>query len=382
MKLLIVVSGFLPAKNYGGPVVSMTNFIKLLGKDIKCYIVTRNKEFGTEKKLENIKKGWNKVLNSNVTYLDDNNLTYKSFNNIIEEIKPNLIYINSIFSYKMLIPILKISKSKNIPILLAPRGELCKNAFNMNFFKKIKKKIYLPFYKFKARKCNIFYQSTSEEETNSIIQLLGVKRNKIFELSNIPTISSVEVVNRKKEKGFLNAVFISRIHPKKNLHFLIECLSEVKGTVKLDIYGPKEDKEYWKKIEDIIKKLSDNIHVKYCKNLDHEEIISTMSKYDCFLFYTLSENYGHVIAEAINALCVPVLSNTTPWNDLKETNSGFISNLENKIECIDNIQKIIDMNQNEYDKYIDNLKKYRKKKFNVDGIKQDYYDMIKKIIMN
>lgn len=377
MRLLIVISGFYPAKNYGGPVVSIENFTNLLGKDCECYIVTRDCEFGTNEKIKGIKKGWNIFFNAKVLYVDKKRFNSLLFNNITKKIKPDLIYLNSFFSYNILLPFIKISKRCDIPILLAPRGELCKNAFNM---KKNKKFIYSKILKMILKNKRIFYQSTSVEETNAIKRILGVKDSKIFALPNVPTVYSADIDKKRKRSGSLNAIFVSRIHPKKNLLFVIECLKEVSGNVNFDIFGPKEDAEYWNKIKKIIASLPDNIRVRYCGNLDHEEIIPVMSKYECLLFYTLSENYGHVIAEAVNALCVPVISDMTPWSDIEDFGAGFVSELENKGKCIDNIQKLIDMDNRQYSLCIKNLIKYKHNKINIGSIRDKYLDCINRIL--
>nr|MCR5673962.1 hypothetical protein [Lachnospiraceae bacterium] len=46
--------------------------------------------------------------------------------------------------------------------------------------------------------------------------------------------------------------------------------------------------------------------------------------HDAFLFPTLGENYGHVIAESLAAGCIPVISDTTPWIDLEEKGCGYV----------------------------------------------------------
>ncbi|MCC7051520.1 MAG: glycosyltransferase, partial [Bacteroidia bacterium] len=47
-----------------------------------------------------------------------------------------------------------------------------------------------------------------------------------------------------------------------------------------------------------------------------------LSNYQIFFFPTLHENFGHVISEALIAGCYILLSNHTPWNDLKEFKAG------------------------------------------------------------
>ena len=87
MKILIIISGFYPAKNYGGPAVSVKNFTNLLGKDYKCYILTRDCEFGTNEKLRGVKKGWNDIFNAKVMYVDRKEFKGSFFKDIVEKNK-------------------------------------------------------------------------------------------------------------------------------------------------------------------------------------------------------------------------------------------------------------------------------------------------------
>lgn len=375
MKILILLGGFFPAKNYGGPPVSISNLCNLLKGEYEFYIVTRNREFKTNELLQGIEKGWNNNYNAQILYLDPNEFNAVKFNEVLQEIKPDLIYLNSLFSHKILIPFLKLSKKNNIPLLIAPRGELCANAFK----KKYKKIPYILLIKMLINKNITYFQSTSNEEENAIMKYLKIKEKKIFQIDNIPSIGENNNVELVKNKGEMKSVFLSRIHPKKNLLFLIKCLSRIKGNVSLDIYGPIEDKEYWENVKEEIRKLPSNIKVKYLGNVEHEQVIETFKQYHTFLFYTLSENYGHVIVEAINASCVPIISDQTPWSDLVDYNAGAVSNINNIQECVNNIQTFVDYDNEEYKKILENLKIYKNKKINFDSIKEKYLLMFDKI---
>ena len=46
----------------------------------------------------------------------------------------------------------------------------------------------------------------------------------------------------------LKLVFLSRIHPIKNLEFIIKLLNQLAIKYKLDIYGGIDDHEYYEKI--------------------------------------------------------------------------------------------------------------------------------------
>lgn len=253
MKILIVMGGYFPGKNYGGPPVSTDNFCTLMENN-DCYIVTKNHDLGSKKKYLNIKKGWNDRGNCKVLYLSDNEYGYKRFEKVIEEIKPNVIYLQSLFQ-NCIIPCLKLSKKYSIPVLLALRGELCKGAFK----KKYKKIPYIYYLRMLDLLSNVDYQSTSDEETMAIKKYMAVDSNKIHHITNVPSIPAQNYIHKEKIKGRINIVFLSRIHPKKNLKGALSFLKNLNGEVIFDIYGPIEDKKYWEECKNVGNSFKDNI---------------------------------------------------------------------------------------------------------------------------
>lgn len=240
MKILIIMSGFFPGKKYGGPPVSIDNFCSLMS-DHECYIVTHDHDLFETEKFADIHDGWNDRGNCKVLYLNDKEYGKVRFEKIIKEIHPDVIYLQGLFQGCVL-PCLQLAKKHRIKVLLAPRGELCSGALNIKKWKKIPY-IYgirtLGFVK------GIHFQSTSDEETEAIAKWMKVSDDSIHRLDNIPSIPSREYPRRKKIAGEGRFVFLSRIHPKKNLLSAIKYFHNVEGKAIFDIYGSIEDEGYW-----------------------------------------------------------------------------------------------------------------------------------------
>lgn len=375
MKILIVTEGFFPGKKYGGPPVSVNNFCSLMD-NYDCYIITHNHDLGEKKQYDNIVSGWNDRGNSKVLYLGDNEYISSRFEEIICEVKPDIIYLQSLFQTCVL-PCLTLAKKYGTKVLLAPRGELCAGAFR----KKYKKLPYI--YLLKVLRClrSVFYQSTSDEETKAIKKYLGADEKRIFGLTNIPSVpqprsESFEYVQKKA--GEARLVFLSRIHPKKNLIQAIKCLKNINGNIIFDIYGSLEDEGYWKICQKEISNLPENIIVNYCGLVSHAEVHGIFSTYDAFLFPTFSENYGHVIIEALTAGCPVIISDRTPWNDLEESKAGFVCTLENPDSFGRAVQIITDSDTDAYRK---NAELYAKKKMRLDCLKQEYQKAFNDIVL-
>lgn len=372
MKILIVLAGYFPAQKYGGPPVSISNFCNLMKSYLECYIVTSNHENGSQQPLDGVGSEWQTQGNAHILYLKEHEMELKRYQEILEMVRPEWIYLNSIFDMKRTWPFLKLALQKNIRILMAPRGELCKNAFK----KKYKKIPYIYALRKYWNNSLLRYQATSTEENMMIEKILRVSSDKIHMIDNIPTIPDSIRICCNKEQGKLSLVFLSRIHPKKNLIFALECLCKIHGNVKLDIYGPIEDANYWNLCHAYIENMPKNILVKYCGIVDHADIQNVLRKYEAFFFPTLSENYGHVIAEALFAGLPIIISDQTPWSSVNAYNAGWAISLNNQEEFIQCLQQMVDCGKNVFEKMSLNSINFVKKQVDLDKIQNAYKEIL------
>lgn len=376
MKILIIMDGFFPGKKFGGPPVSVDNFCSLL-KEYECYIITHNHDKSDKVVYKDIDScTWIKRDNCSIMYLPDQKYTKKEFDHIICKINPDLIYLQGLFQ-QCVLPCLQLAKKYKKKVLLAPRGELCAGAFK----KKYKKIPYIWFLRLTGIISKISYQSTSEEETQAIVKYLGAHSSRVYFLTNIPSIPKKEYLREKKKKDKARFVFLSRIHSKKNLISAIQYLQAVDGEVFFDIYGPIEENEYWNECQKEIKKLPSNIKVNYCGLVSHDEVHNVFSKYDAFIFPTLSENYGHVIAESL-IVGTPVIlgKGATPWDDINEK-AGFISDLNNAPDFVEYLNKIVKMDEEDYRKVTMSVLKYIEEHLKITELKRAYLSAIEGIIL-
>lgn len=377
MKILIVMGGFFPGKEYGGPPVSVDNFCSLM-KEHSCYIVTRNHDLLSTTPYSNINKGWNDRGNCKVLYLSERNYNKGAFERIIIKIKPDVIYLQSIFQ-RCVLPCLQIAKKYNLKVLLAPRGELCAGALNI---KKYKKLSYIKLLCFMNLTNNVYYQSTSEEETAAINELLNCPINRIYRLDNIPSIPTKKHQRNEKVAGKGRFIFLARIHPKKNLLSAIKYFNHVESEVVFDIYGSIEDEAYWQECQTVIKGLPKNIKCTYKGNVPHDQVHEVFSRYDAFVFPTLSENYGHVIVESlIVGTPVIVSKGTTPWDEI-EAHGGFSILLSDSDKWSSTIEKISSMDGKEFKKLTLHIMSFINEKLSISRIGQQYNDMLSSVTSN
>jgi len=333
-RILFFSDYYLPGYKAGG-MRAIVNITERLQEEFEFYVITRNYDGRDDKTYYNDVKTneWNRLKNEKVFYLSRVNLTPWKIRRLIQEVKPHVIYTNSYFS-TFTINIVFLRKLRlidnKIPLIIAPEGELLSGALKL---KKFKKQIYLRIASFIGLYDDIIWRMSSEAEKNESLPYIG-KRPMIMIAPNMPPkiiLSEFDPeVKPTKNIGSAKFVFLSRVHPTKNLMFLIEIIKEIDSESILDIYGPLSDKSY---AENCLKASEEarTFKVNFKGEIKHSEVAKALSNYHFFLLPTLGENFGHVIVEALAAGCPVIISDKTPWKGLSEKGIGWELPLEKEL---------------------------------------------------
>lgn len=374
-KILLNIDTYLPGFRGGGPVQSIKNFIELLSDDFDFYIFTVNHDFGVIQPYETVQTDrWNECYGAKIFYSSDKQKN-KNLYNILKGGEFSLVFLNSFFSTDTIkvILIYRFLRLK-IPITLMPRGELSKGALDI---KSTKKKIYIRIVKLTGFLKNIHYLATAQDEYEQVEKILATKKIKL--LSNIPNTEKNIIINTKEQK-ILKVVFLSRITEKKNLDYALKTLKLCQSEIRFDIYGTLEDKNYWNECKKIIKHLPSNISVSYRGELINEKVIETLAKYDLFYFPTKSENYGHVISEALQASIPVLISNRTPWLDLEEKKLGWVYDLSESSEFVNVLEGLAQLEKEEHNNFKEHIFKTFDVKSAAYEVSLKYKKVLKKLI--
>jgi len=365
-KVLVFAGYYFPSVKGGGAIQSLSNLINILIDKFDFYVLADDRDLGDEQHFNNIiTDEWIQVGKANVWYTNTKELTFSSLSKIINNLDYDVLYLNSFFSYNISMIIIILNKLNRIsrkPIILAPRGQFTQGALG---FKNIKKTVYITIAKVLGLYRDITWHATSEIEKSDIKAIFGnnvnikVAKNLTADYRNFKYDKIIE-----KNPGELKIVFVSRIHPMKNLMQAIALVRKVIGNVEFNIHGPIEDKSYWAECEKVISSLSANVKVVYKGVIDHDQIISMFKKHHVFLFPTLGENFGHVISEALIGGCPVIISDQTPWRGLKELNVGWDIALRDEEKFSKILQHCIDMSKEEYESLSMSAFEYGRKQSN------------------
>jgi glycosyltransferase involved in cell wall biosynthesis len=316
--ILIFIDWFLPGFKAGGPIQSIVNLVRNLEEDYDFYIVTSNIDLGeTEPYTDIVFNSWIRNGNHQVIYLDQKNQNFHKYRELLSEREYDCIYFNSMFSLNFTLkPLLLTYKFPKIKVILAPRGMLGKGALQI---KKRKKSFFLKLFKFSGIYRRITWHATTEPEASRIRIQFGLN-SRILIAPNLSAINSNDIPIKYKEEDDLNLYTLSRISSIKNLKGALEYLGNVnlRHKISFTIIGPIEEEQYWLECQEQIKKLPENIHVKHLGAIPNHLLKERLKDQHFMLLPTFHENYGHVIMESWQNGCPVIISDRTPWANLRK----------------------------------------------------------------
>lgn len=348
--ILISTGYYLPGHKGGGPVQSIANMVHQLSNEFEFRIVTPDRDFGDTTPYPDIEcLTWLPVGAAHVLYLPPGN-HIKDFRAAVASLpKVDLLYLNGFFHPKYtIVPLLlhKLRLLKNVPVIVAARGDFSPGIFNIKRYKK------LP-YTLLAR-AGRFYSSVTWHATSEL-EILDIRRwfGSSALVHSAPNItlasftSNSQGTRHSKKTGVLRVVFISRIMKKKNLLYAIERLKEVNAEIHFTICGPLEDDAYWELCKQALTSIPESMTFTYVGSLPHQETMDILREHDVFLLPTLGENFGHAIVEALAHGVPTVISDQTPWLGLEEAKAGYSLNLTNPTNFVNALEHFAAMSQDE-----------------------------------
>jgi glycosyltransferase involved in cell wall biosynthesis len=212
----------------------------------------------------------------------------------------------------------RMATRRSIPLVIHPRGMLEPWALA---YRPWKKKIALRLYLRRNLESAALFFATAEQELEQLRRLN--LRQPIAVIPNGVKVPSSSSDNKIGVPTVRNAVFMSRIHPKKGLINLIDAWACLRpGNWRLLLAGPDEDGHLNTVMRRIKAAELDRV-VQYVGVVDGQRKSAFLEGADLFILPSYSENFGLVIAEAL-ANGVPVITTTaTPWQSLERERSGW-----------------------------------------------------------
>ena len=362
---------FEPGFKAGGPIRSRVNFARNMKAEYRIFIFTGDRD------LHDVQPYAGIVVNAWIAFEPGIEIYYSSpemqtRKNIISQwaiVKPDYIYLNSMFSYRFtILPLLHSRKHPTVKVVLAPRGMLKPSALQ---FKRSKKKIFLSFFSLTGMQRHIRFHATDAVEMQEITRLFG-KNVSVSLAGNYPGYIPAYRTPPPKQPGELKMIFIGRIHPIKNLDFLLKRLPTIAGHITLTVVGGEEDKTYAAACREIATSFPERIKVIFAGETTNKNVSAFLAANHIFALPTSGENFGHALFEAL-AHGKPVLvSDQTPWRNLQQRKAGWDLPLSQPVSFENAIHQAVSFDATEMNEWSHSAWEYVREYVQQNNLKEAY----------
>ena len=311
--VLVAIDWYLPAYRAGGPIRSIANLVGALGLEMDFRIVCGNRDLGDTEDLPVSIGTWIPGDQATIQYLPQSDWTAPNWRRILEEVQPDRLYLNSLYSGPFSRLPWKVARSMGIPTTLAPRGMLGPGALSI---KPWRKKAWLMVQRLTGNYDAIHWHASTAQESQEIKRWfpkasINIALNLPVPFDPMP----LSTANGTDGQGTIHLLSVGRVHPIKNYALgvsLANALRRAGHEVRYRIVGPIEDQGE----ADKLRASADGIVLELMGATPPSAIRQHLGEADLVLVPSLNENYGHAVAEAIACGRPVVVSDQTVWSTL------------------------------------------------------------------
>jgi glycosyltransferase involved in cell wall biosynthesis len=356
-KVMVFSDWFAPGYKAGGPIQSLVNLTKNLDQ-LQFFVVTSDTDHHSTEPYEDVESNsWITFeRHIQVMYLTKDQINQGVFKNLLEEIQPSTVYLNSMFSPRFTLTPLMTLRSMDWKgtIAVAPRGMLKESALAEKAWKK---KLFLILARWRGYYKMVRWHATNEAEVLEIKKHFGNQVTAVI-ADNMPAIPQSNAPVSQKKAGELRLICVARISPEKGIEEALRFLMGVdwKGNLHIDFIGAKQNESFLRKCEVLASQLQ-GAHIQFLGEESPAQLELRWKEYDGMYLPTRGENFGHAIAESLNHGVPVLISNRTPWKNLGQLGVGWDLPLE--IEAFQPILKqLAAMDSEEHQQMCVNAWKY------------------------
>lgn len=298
-------------RSSGGVGSYMQLLSKELGKLVELHIITHQSK--NELQLENccvhyINRCWWKPRKVKRQFVD-----------IMKHVNPDLFHVNTCW-----FPIASYTAIWNynelqIPMVYSPHGMLEPWIIKRNYW--LKKLPALLLYQKKSLHFADVLHATAESEKSNLLKLNY--NPKIAVVANGIDVDTIEM--KKSWKRSHRVLFLSRVHVKKGIYFLIEAATILKkqfDNYVITIAG-EGNEAYVQELKEMTWKNGVEQIFDFAGGIYGDKKWDFFQKADLFVLPTHSENFGIVVAEALASGTPVITTKGTPWEDLETYHCGW-----------------------------------------------------------
>ena len=283
------------------------------------------------------------IENSQVHYISSSLFKgmKKEWLDLLQAIRPDVVHVNCCWMPGCAF-IQKWAQQVGYKVILTPHGMLEPWIIKRHYWTR-KIPALLLYQKNAVQKAD-YLHATAESEKENLLQL-GYN-NKVAVIANGVAVEEIQLKKSWERKKQI--LFLSRVHIKKGINFLIETVAALKEELqgyRIHIAGEGEE-AYINELKSLANQMGIANLIHFTGGVYGKQKWELFRNADVFILPTHSENFGIVVAEAL-ASGVPVITTKgTPWNELEKYNCGWWTNVGTKA-TIDALRNFLALSENE-----------------------------------
>lgn len=241
---------------------------------------------------------------------------------LLEEIRPDVVHVNCCW-LPQCAWVQRWAQQQGYKVVLTPHGMLEPWIIKHHYLTRKLPALWL--YQKRAVECADCLHATAKSERVNLLKL-GYN-TRIAVVAN--GIDVEQIALKTSWQRTKNILFLSRIHVKKGIEFLLEAVAALKAQLEdytIRIAGEGEA-SYIDQLRRKTRQLGIDHMIAFCGGVYGDEKWRLFRCADVFVLPTYSENFGIVVAEAL-ACGTPVITTIgTPWQDLEEMHCGWYTEI-------------------------------------------------------
>lgn len=232
----------------------------------------------------------------------------------LSRFRPDVLYVNSYWSlaFSQWVMVLRRLGVLGRPaVVIAPRGEFAPAALAHH---RARKRLLRTANRLSGTHAGVVWHASSPAEADDVRRYIGAHARVIIRENDslLPVHALPADPGRPASPvGTLRAVFLGRLVEHKGPHLAAVAAAGLGPGVSLDLYGPEEDRSIVERLKAIEADAGGRIRLR--GTVANEDVRALLQEYDVLVLPTRSENFGHVLAEALSASVPVILPDVTPW---------------------------------------------------------------------
>ena len=349
----------------GGTTAYMQLLTKELGRLVELHVVSHAS--GNPVKMDNCKVYFIPEI-SNFMEIK------RQWRILLTQLQPDVVHINCCWMPACAFT-QKWAQALGYKVVLTPHGMLEPWIMARHYWSK-KVPALLLYQKSAVVKADVLHATAKSEKEN--LQRLGYN-DRIKVIANGIDVEDIEMKpSWKRNKEIL---FLSRIHVKKGINFLLEAVAQLKEQMEgyvIRIAG-EGDVTYIEELKQLAARLGISQLIIFEGGVYGNRKWELFRQADLFILPTHSENFGIVVAEALASGTPVITTMGTPWSELESQRCGWWTEVGTEATA-QALCNFLSLTGDELEMMGRNGRKLVEEKYSVRKVAKEFVDMYKSIL--